>query len=84
MKWCVIFRKDIQMYLGQEYEKPYSYSEYTSGGDCYNTVFSHLSNFLDEENMKLSIFESKKNAKEWIKKSGYNYKFEIKTLGELT
>lgn len=72
MKFCLI--KDIKSgeFLGNEWEEPYSYSEYTSGGGFFNLGFGNLSSLFKapvcygEIDFVVSIFENEKKAQEFI------------------
>lgn len=68
MKIALIRRISDYYYLGSEYEEPFQYSEHTSGGGCWDSVYKPLDDAYihGEEFFKLSMFPTKKEAKEYI------------------
>jgi len=79
MKFCIIVDKKRNTVLGQEYEQPWSYSEYTSGGGCYNIEWIELSRIFgsDCEERKPLIFQTKEKALSFAK---HNYRCEGKDI----
>ena len=67
MKFAIILNAADQV-LGREYEKPYSYSSWTSGGDYWMTTWGDLHD-KDEDGdiFRPLIFESKKDAETYVK-----------------
>lgn len=80
MKFCVVKRLDDNTYLGQEFEEPYRYSEYTGGGGDWSTKFGKISEIIDtpenytsDEAFRLTIFENEESAKIAAKKYEKGY-----------
>lgn len=91
MKFCVIQIDDGRL-LGSEFEKPYSYSEYTYGGGEFNRGFvdkKYLTQppaSYDYIHYVVSIFENEEKANKYIKdnlNSGWDYNFKIVNLKDL-
>lgn len=82
MKFCFIQNTETGRVLGKEYEQPYSYSEYTSGGGCWSTTWVDLKQAIDSDNddVSLIIFESKKKALDYLQSSGYTIKKQLKII----
>lgn len=88
MKFCIIMNEKGET-LGREYEKPYEYSSWTSGGDYWSTVWGDIFDDREDDDIfKALIFENKEAAKKYVKESSSyffdkNEKIKIVNLGEL-
>ena len=91
MKFCVIKNLETEKYLGKEYEAPYRYSSWTSGGDYWWNKWGDLelannNHDPDNEYFRLAIFENKEEADKYIKDTKYLFeeiRFSIVNLGDL-
>jgi len=75
MNFCIIVRNSDGFIFGSEYEPYYEYSEYTSGGDCWNFSFIPRSVLADqkENHVKMHIFENYSAAEKFMELNKYYF-----------
>jgi len=73
MKFHIIVTEDRSKVLANVYERPYSYSEYTSGGGCYNAELVDIDEVLsgDNEETNLLIYPDLETANKALKDRNY-------------
>jgi len=89
MRFVVIKRSD-DTYLAMEYDKPYSYSEYTSGGDYVSKIWveayllfgNESESDIESCNFPV-IFESKEKAEAYLEDYVSGHQYEIIVLESL-